>query len=130
MTVAKSDQVEPSPNLFGRRAAYLAMLMASPVILVFIYLGKFRQGIGAWICAGLIVGVVRIHWNLRTNLWFWMAIAVAVLLQIPFVVLVPWTGKYQSMFTLLPYGVLDYFVMEWLIKLAERVSQRSVLPPG
>lgn len=126
----KSDQPDQASNLFGRRAAYLAMLMASPVILLYTYLGKFREGIGAWICAGILVGIVRIRWDLRKNPWFWVAMLMAALLQVPFVMFVPWTQKYSTMVTLLPFGILDFVIITWCIKQAEKIAKRKSVPPS
>lgn len=130
MTEAKDDKSETRSDPFGRGAAYLAMLIASPVIILFTYLDKFRQGIGAWICAGIVVGVVRIRWDLKRNPWFWVAILMAAMLQVPFVMLVPWTKKYSTMVTLLPFGILDYVVINWCINQAEKIANRrqSELP--
>jgi hypothetical protein len=130
MTEVKSDHSDSPPNLFGRRAAYFAVLLASPVFLLFIYLDKIRQGFGAWICAGLIVGVVRIYWDLRKHLWFWMAILMAVFLQIPFVMFVPWTKYHPAVVFMLPYGFLDFFLIEWLIKQAEKIAARRLSSPS
>lgn len=125
MAGAKSDR---PPNRMTQRSAFLAMLIASPILMLFTYLGEFDQGIGAWICAGFIVLTVKAHWDLRKHLWFWAAILLATALQVPFVMFVPWTRRYWSMMVLLPFALLDYVVIKWCIKLAENVAKRR-LPP-
>jgi hypothetical protein len=125
MTEANSGGSGWLSNPFGRGAAYLAMLITSPVIIVYTYLGKFDQGLGVWACAGIIVGTVRIRWDSRRHPWFWVAIFFATILQIPFVMFVPWTRKYSSMITLLPYAIIDYVVINWCIDRAEKIVNRK-----
>lgn len=47
------------PRELTSKSAYLAMLMALPVVILFCILGKWETGIGAWICAGLMGAIVR-----------------------------------------------------------------------
>jgi hypothetical protein len=129
MTEGKDDHSGQPDNLLGRAAAYVAMLIALPVLLLFIYLGKFDRGIAAWICAGFIVGITRARWDSRKNPWFWVAILTAAFLQVPFVMFVPWTKKYQTMMTLLPFGIVDYVVINWCINLAEKLGKRRQPAP-
>jgi hypothetical protein len=118
-----SDSKE-APPIVTSKSAYIAMLYSLPVLLLFIYLGKWETGIGAWICTGLVVLVIRIRWDLRKHVWFWIAIVFAVLLQVPFVLLVPWNNRYLTGISLLPIGVLDYAIIYGLIKLVEKMAQR------
>lgn len=37
------------------KSAYIALLFAVPVLLIFVALGKWKTGIGGWICAGIVV---------------------------------------------------------------------------
>ncbi|HEY8309070.1 MAG TPA: hypothetical protein VIG47_00875, partial [Gemmatimonadaceae bacterium] len=71
------------------------------------------------------VGTVRIRWNSRRHPWFWVAIFFATILQIPFVMFVPWTRKYSSMITLLPFAIIDYVVINWCIDRAEKIANRK-----
>ena len=118
-------QENQSHNKVTRTAALLAMLFSSPVFLFFIYLHKVEEGIGVWICAGIVVVSIIVRWNLRKNAWFWVAILIGALLQLPFVMFVPWTNKYMSFVSFLPFGLLDYAVVYGCIKLAEKVMKRA-----
>jgi ABC-type amino acid transport system permease subunit len=113
-----------SPLAMTRKAALLAMLFSTPVLLIFICLGKIDEGIGAWICAGLIVHSTRVRWNLRRNAWFWVASTTAVLLQVPFVVFVPWGDRYMSSISFLPFGILDFAIIWGCFNLAEKVMRQ------
>jgi len=111
-------------SLMTRQAASVTILFTSPIILVFAYLGEFEQGLGVWACAGIVVHLVRVHWDMKKNRWFWMAIMLAILLQIPFVVFVPWSDRYMSMVSLLPFGILDYFIVDRCLEQADKLTKR------
>lgn len=113
-----SDGAE-RPGELTSKSAYLAMLIALPVFLLFCFLGKWEIGIGAWICAGLVILVVRQRWDLRRHFWFWMVVALAILLQIPVVLLIPWNNRSLTGISLLPVGLLDYGLVYGCIKLVE-----------
>ena len=118
-------QENKSRSKVTRTAALLAMLLASPVFLFFIYLHKVEEGIGAWICAGIVVVSIIVRWDLRSSVWFWVAISIGALLQVPFVLFVPWTNRYMSFVSFLPFGLLDYALVYGCIKLAEKVASRG-----
>jgi hypothetical protein len=115
---------QPS-RTFTRKVALLAMLFMSPVFILFICLDKLNEGIGVWICAGIVVGSIIVWWDLRKSVWFWTAIIIAALLQIPFIMFAPWTNRYMSFVSLLPFGILDYVIVYGCIKLAEKFEKRS-----
>lgn len=100
------------------------MLVASPVFLLFIWLGRVEQGIGVWICVGIVIAVIVVRWDLRGSIWFWLAVSVAGVLQIPFVVFVPWMNRHMSFVSFLPFGALDYIIVYGCIKLAENKIHR------
>src|SRR5260370_36531722 len=104
------------------------MVYSMAVLLLFIYLGKWETGIGAWICTGLVLLIIRIRWDLRKHVWSWIAIVFAAFLQVPFVLIVPWNNRNLTGISLLPIGVLDYAIMYGLIKLIEKIVQRVNRP--
>lgn len=108
-----------------RTSALLAMLFSSPILLLFIYLNKVEQGIGAWICTGIVVVAIIVRWDLKKSAWFWGAILIGALIQIPFVLFVPWTNRYMSFVSFLPFGLLDYAIVHGCIKLVAKVMSRD-----
>lgn len=121
----KTMSSQTSTHVLTRKTALLAMLFASPVFLLFIYLGKVEEGIGVWICVGMVAAAIIVRWDLRRSAWFWLAVLIAGLLQIPFAVFVPWTNRHMSFVSFLPFGVLDYAIVYGCIKLAEKIIKRS-----
>ena len=111
---------EKIPRIFTRTIAMWAMLIASPVFIVFAVLGKLDEGIGVWICTGIVMGSAIIWWDLRRSGWFWMTILFACLLQVPFILFVPWGNKYMSFVSLLPFGFVDFAIVYLCMGLIEK----------
>jgi hypothetical protein len=121
MRPMQTSNHKEKPRGLTSKSAYLALLFTVPVLLLFCLLGKWETGIGAWICAGVVLLVVRQRWDLRRHFWFWIIVALAVLVQIPVVLLIPWENRSLTGISLLPVGVLDYGLMYGCIKLTEKV---------
>lgn len=113
------------PRELTSRSAYLAMLIALPVFVLFCLLGRWEMGIGAWICSGLVILIVRQRWDLRRRSWFWITIAAAFLFQIPVVIFIPWNDRGLTGISLLPVGVLDYGLVYGCIRLIEKATREK-----
>lgn len=107
------------------KSAYVALFFALPILFVFSFFGKWETGIGAWVCIGLVLMVVRTHWDLRTSLWFWASIAFSAVLQVPFILLIPWNNRNVTGISLLPVGLLDYGIVYGCVKLAEKMMKKK-----
>jgi hypothetical protein len=91
------------------KAAYLILLCLLPILIVFAILGKVWLGFGAWICSGLVMLVVRVRWDLRKQVWFWVTIACCELLQILIILLIPWNNRSLTWFSFLQWR---FWIME------------------
>ena len=118
--VAISIGKQPTRELTAK-SAYLALLYSLPMLFLFAYLGRWETGIGAWICIGLVLMVVRTHWDLRKHGSFWGAIAFVTLLQVPLIMLIPWGNRGLTGISLLPIALLDYGFAYGCVKLIEKV---------
>jgi hypothetical protein len=114
-----------APRKLTAKSAYIALLYAVPVFVVFCFLGRWETGIGAWICSGLVFLVIRTRWDLRKHVWFWMAVAFGFLLQVPIVLLIPWNNRNLTGISLLPVAVLDYGLVYGCVKLVEKMMSRD-----
>lgn len=113
------------PRELTAKSAYLALLWSLPALFLFIYLGKWETGIGAWICFGLVALVIRTRWDLRKRVWFWIVIVVAAFLQMPIIFLIPWQDRNMTGISLLPVVVVDYGFIYGSIKLIERCTDKT-----
>jgi hypothetical protein len=109
------------PRKLTAGAAYLIALCCSPIMLIFWFLGGLGTGIGAWVCFTFVLLVVRIRWDLRRHVWFWITITLAFLLQIPLLLEIPWNDRNLTWFILLPVAALDYAVVYGCVRLIEKL---------
>ena len=109
----------------SRKDGLMAMLYASPIMLLFTCLGDWQRGLGAWSCAGIVILVARARWDLKDRSWFWVTIVVMGVLQIPLVRYVPWSNTNLSYASLLPVGLLDYAIVYGCVMLGEKVMKRQ-----
>lgn len=102
----------------------ILMVCLSPIFLAGIYSGHKDVGAGTYICSAMIVVVGRIYWGLRNHAWFWIVMILAALLQIPFVLYVPWLRFKVTFLALLPIGLFDYAAIAGALRLAFKISMR------
>lgn len=117
------DQI---PHELTKRDGLFAMLYASPIMLLFAYMGDWKRCFGAWISIGIVVLVVRMRWDLRDRGWFWVVVAIMGIIQAPFIYYIPWSNTDLSYASLLPVGFLDFAVVYGCIRLVERAMKRRI----
>src|SRR5690348_11794821 len=96
----------------------LAALYAVPVLILFACFGDLARGFTAWICTGLVIGVVRSYWILKRRPWFWVTIAILASLQVPLVIFfpTPMTRNF-TIWALFPVAIVDFFIMYGSVKM-------------
>ncbi len=107
-----------------RKWAFLAIICTAPLFVVFAYFGDPGRGRAAMISVMMISLAARVLWNLRKRVWFWITIAIIVLLHVPLIMLIPWPSNQLSYVALLPAGFLDFAFAYGIIRLAENVIER------
>ena len=120
-----ADKCHDDSRKLTSKSAYMALLYSLPILFLFCFMGKWETGIGAWICSGLVLLAVRSRWDLRVHAWFWVAVTLALFIQIPIVLLIPWNNRNLTGISLLPVAVLDYGLVYGCIKLAERLIKKG-----
>ena len=119
-----------------KRWVALAILISFPIALIFAYFGQTARGETAWFCTLMILVAVRLQWDLRHYLWFWIAVAVISAIHVPLIIFFPWTKKDYPGLILMPVGLLDCAVVYGFFKLVEKAmmkgkyTNREVHPQG
>lgn len=94
----------------------------SPLVLLFIYLGKADMGLTVDIVLIAIVFAVKVHWNLKKHLWFWATIVVILALHVPLFFIVQWPhGNIPGIFYGMPFAIADFLIISKALGLAEKV---------
>jgi hypothetical protein len=114
-----------APYPITRKWAIVTMLCLSPIFILSICVGHIKEGLGTWICSGILLAAARTRWDLRNRSWYWIILVLSIPLQIPFVLLVPWDDRHWSYVTLIPVAVLDYSIVYASFKLVDRLARKD-----
>jgi len=91
-----------------------------PLYLLFSALGNAGRGTAAMCFGGAIIIVVRLRWELRNRVWFWVIVSLLVLLHLAMTILIPWPNQNYTLPIVLPVGIVDILGISWLIQLAAK----------
>ena len=97
-----------------------AVLLTSPICLIFICLGRPGAGRAAWFLTGVIVIAAKVRWDLHDRGWFWALLTTIATLHLALVISVPWTSKWVPASTIAPFCALEGVAILGLIQLVEK----------
>lgn len=104
-----------------------AILM--PILLLFIYFGKADMGLTLYIVSVACIGAIKIRWNLRKHIWFWLIIVFIFALHVPLFFIIRWPqGKVPGLFYGLPFGLADFLIISGALRLAENFFLKGSSP--
>ena len=72
--------------------------------------------------AVLIILSARMFWDLRTDIWFWLAVMIAAVCNAALVMVIPWNNTDYPGIVTLPIALPDFVLVYGVFKLAERMS--------
>ena len=105
--------------------ALLLILCEVVVFSIALFFGQPELGLSACISIAILLIALRATWKLREHVWYWVTVAVAAALQIPFNFYVPLSSHAYRGVTLVAFGLLDFFVVWGCIKTAEKLMNRA-----
>lgn len=91
-----------------------------PLYLLFSALGNAGRGTAAMCFGGAIIIAVRLRWELRNRIWFWVMVSFLVLLHLAMVLFIPWPDRNYTLPIVLPVGIVDILAISYLIQLAAK----------
>jgi hypothetical protein len=106
-----------------RKWVILTAICTLPIWALYAYLGDPGRGQAAWVISVAICFAARYFWDLRNRVWFWITIALIVLLHIPLIVLIPWPFKQLTYIAALPFAFADFGIAYGMIQAAENVVE-------
>ena len=119
-------QGNTSPKRLNRKWGMVALMCGLPFFFLFAFVGNNPgRGRAAALCVALLVAGARARWDLKNHAWFWVTLTLMLTLDMPLVLLVPWSNKSYPGITLLPVAVLDYAIIYGSIRLAEKVANKT-----
>lgn len=104
--------------------------LTSPLFFLFNSVGESGNGRAAWLSAMTILIAMKVRWELRKYLWFWLTMARVVGAHIPLVLWVPWTSRWIPAVGLLPIVVADIAIIFGVLRLVEKWKTPNSCKPG
>ena len=71
---------------------------------------------------------VGLCWDLRTRFWFWILVAILLVLHVPLILMISWPHGWTPGIALLPIGLVDLLFNVGVIRLVQKLVVR-VAPP-
>ena len=131
------DQIDGPKKLpdIKKRTDYSGLkivCLIAPVFMVFVYLDNVDMGLAVSIILGMALLAIKIYWDLRKYVWFWMTIGIILALNFYLLIRVPqrWIAALGPLHAagLLPIGFADLSIFLGAIWIAERCFLKE--PPS
>ena len=111
-------------------ALLMVAVCVAPVYFLAAHFTDDGRALVASCSAGIIAVIVRYFWDLRQHIWFWTAITFIVFLHVLLVLFIPppakqWDYVHWKYVQMLPFGLLDFAIAYGIIRLVEKVADRS-----
>jgi len=116
-----TDEVAPRT---AKKWGCLAFLLSIPVAIVVSHFVDPGRGRAAGISLALMILAIRIFWDLRRHVWFWLDIAALTLVHVVLIVVIPWTDMSIPAPGLRPFGFVDFAVIWGVVKLTEKMMNQ------
>jgi len=98
----------------------------APVFFLFVFLGNADMALTVCIVLGMVILAIKIRWNLRKHVWFWLVIVFILALHIPLFSMVGWPpGKLPTIFYTMPLGIADFLIISGGLGLAEKFLSKN-----
>ena len=105
---------------------FLIAICTLPVMLPFVLLNESGRGWNAWLFTMILVGIVRVRWELRGYIWFWLTVVGLLGLHVPLILWAPWTNVNYLGMAMAPVILVDFAVVYGVIKIAEMLFRQNV----
>jgi hypothetical protein len=122
--LSADEDIKPQLTPEGK-FALLLIACEFATFVVFLLFNEPGVGLSACISVAVLMIAIRATWRLHVHRWYWVATAVSIALQAPFLVYVPWSNHAFRGTALLPFGLLDFILVWGCIKLAEKLMKKS-----
>lgn len=117
----ESDDAEQEPEREADFSGPIILAFLLPVFFIFRHFGRIDLGLNACVCLGMNLLAVRIRWDLRNRVWFWVVVTLVVALNVPIVLMVPWPHAWVPGIVLLPLGLADLLLTLGVVRLTEKL---------
>jgi len=109
----------------------IIVVLLLPVYLVFNFLGQEELGRSVFIVLGMVMLAIKVRWDLRKRVWFWVVILFVLLLHVPLLFLFRWPDGFHGWLPAigtLPIGFADVLIILGSVQFVEKFIVKA--PPA
>jgi hypothetical protein len=100
--------------------------MLAPIFCLFVFLGNADMGLTVCIVLGMVILAIKIRWNLRNHVWFWVVIVLLLALHVPLLSMIRWPqGNVPTLFYSMPLGIADFLIISQALRFIRNPRQPS-----
>jgi peptidoglycan/LPS O-acetylase OafA/YrhL len=124
--VADQDKKDPYPFSF------MFLVLLAMVITHSIAKGYMNDNAawGAGVCVLAVIAPAKLRWELRHEWWFWFALLVGALLQLPFVFFMPWAAPHLTGPGAMVFATPGFLMALGCVFLAEKIFAKESSQTG
>jgi hypothetical protein len=120
-----ADQRKNEPGILFIILIVIAAIVASDIAKQHMR-GSAAVGVGG--CTIVLIAVARIRWDLKGEWWFWVALCLGAPLQLPLILLMPWSDRYLTGIGAMAFVIPGFLMALGCVFLAEKVFANSTRP--
>jgi len=95
-------------------------ILCLPIYILFSTFGNAGLGTVMACFVGTMIIAVRLRWELRRRLWFWIVMSIIVILHLVAILLIPWPNIQFRALVVFPFVAVDISLISYVIKLIAR----------
>lgn len=101
-------------------------ILLLPIFFLLVFLGNADLGATVCIVLAAMIFAIKIRWNLRKHVWFWVIILFIFALHVPLFFIVRWPqGSLPTLFYTMPFGIVDFLIISKALGLAEKFLSKD-----
>lgn len=95
--------------------------------LAFNYLGKSALERPTGVSVVIVAFAVAMKWELRSQIWFWTAVAIFVALHVMLILFIPWPTGWIPAVVMIPIGLADLYAMLGILSMVRKFVERPTM---
>jgi hypothetical protein len=107
------------------------MAFCLPVILLTDHFSRLNMSLPLLNCIGVFGFLIYLKWELRQRPWFWITLALLVMLHVVLIWFIPWTSKWVPALAIAAISSVDFCMMLWILAaVASMTGPKTLVGPN
>lgn len=121
----RGDEQEPNQEKPTDWSGAIIGILLLPVFFFFMHEGKEDVGLNVCVCLLGILLAVKVCWELRSRIWFWGIIFLALAADVPLIFMIHWPEGWVPGLALLPVALAEFLITVWTVRFVQRFMVKN-----